>query len=154
LELPGSTLLFLRIEAFGVALSLGLLLGVLLSARLAERALLDRAAGADALVFALVFGFFGARLLFVLENAGSTSFREALSLGHGGFSAYGAFFFAAVAAWYSLRRQGQPTSAWLDVAAPGALLAAAVARLGSHLGAGDVGRPLKEGSPAWLSRLG
>jgi phosphatidylglycerol:prolipoprotein diacylglycerol transferase len=143
----------LRVEVFGIALGVGLLLGVLMSARLAELAGLDRDLAANVLVITLFGALLGARLVFVLENLGSLSFREALALHRGGLSAYGALLFGSLAALLWLRRQDEPPWPWFDVAAPGALLTASVARLGSHLGASDMGRPLAESAPVWLARL-
>jgi phosphatidylglycerol:prolipoprotein diacylglycerol transferase len=142
----------LRVEPFGLFVAIGVGLGVLLAARLAERNGLPPREGLTALVAALAASLIGARVVYLL-GASRVSLREALAVGHGGLSGYGALFGAAAAAVIVLRRS-RWLAAWLDVGALGALAAIAIGRLGSELAGSDFGRALGEGAPRWLARLG
>jgi len=142
----------LRIEPFGLFLSLGLALAVAFAWRSAQRLGLDVTLGARALVAALAGALVGARLLYLAGSAEPTSLRSALALGQGGLSGYGALFGAALAGALSLRRSTF-RAAWFDIGAGAALLSVAVARLGCYLTGCDFGRAFAGAVPPWLWRV-
>jgi phosphatidylglycerol:prolipoprotein diacylglycerol transferase len=147
--LPWST-----IEPFGLFLAFGLGLGVALSARLAARAGLDGHEGAAALGLGLSFALPMSRLFYLLGSWDPGSWASWFAFGRGGLSGYGALLGTALGAMIALRRAEGRRLAWFDVAAPGALLAALLARLGCYLQGCDFGRPLSANAPRWLARLG
>jgi phosphatidylglycerol---prolipoprotein diacylglyceryl transferase len=142
----------LRIEPFGVFLSLGLALGVALAWRFAVRQGLELVEGARALFAALGGALIGARAFHLLGSADATSLRGAFALGQGGLSGYGALFGAALASAVALRRS-QWRAAWFDIGALAVLLTVAVARLGCYLTGCDFGRAFAHNVPRWLARL-
>lgn len=142
------------IEPFGLFLALGLGLGAALSARLASRAGLDSQEGSAALGLGLIFALPMSRLFYLLGSWEPGSWAWWVAFGRGGLSGYGALFGAALGAALALRRAAGRRLAWFDVAAPGALLAALLARLGCYLQGCDFGRPLGASAPDWLARLG
>lgn len=160
---PLNFLVPFQVEPFGLFLALGLMLGVGLSARLGARLGLDRRLGADGLFGALLGALLGARVLYLLGARAPVSLSLWLSLGEGGLSGYGALLGATLGGLlafrvHALRKPEHDlalgTRAWFDVAALGALVTVAVARLGCYLSGCDFGRPLTAQAPAWLARLG
>jgi phosphatidylglycerol:prolipoprotein diacylglycerol transferase len=151
------------VEPFGLFLALGLGLGVGLCGALGRKAGFERRLGAEALFGALLGALLGARLLYLLGARPAASPALWFALGEGGLSGYGALFGACLGGALALRWQRARTPAlarmgdaraWFDVAALGALLTIAVARLGCYLQGCDFGRPLSSHAPRWLLRLG
>jgi phosphatidylglycerol:prolipoprotein diacylglycerol transferase len=145
--------LSLHVEPFGLFLALGLALGVGLSAELGRTAGLERRLGAEGLFGALLGALLGARVLYLLGARVPAKPALWFALGEGGLSGYGALFGACLGGALALRRHRE-MRAWFDVAALGALLIVAVARLGCYLQGCDFGRPLSARAPGWLARLG
>lgn len=142
----------LRIEPFGVFLSVGLALGVVVARRLAQREGLALADGLAALGVALVTSLFGARVGYWGMSAESGSLRAVFALGSGGLSGYGALFGAVLGAWFALRASPK-RAAWLDLGSCGALLAVALGRLGCYWAGSDFGRAFSGHVPKWLERV-
>jgi phosphatidylglycerol:prolipoprotein diacylglycerol transferase len=152
-----------QVEPFGLFLALGLALGVGLCARLGARLGLDRRLGADGLFGGLLGALLGARILYLLGASAPASLSLWLALSEGGLSGYGALLGATLGGLLAFRVHGLKNPeldltlgmrAWFDLAALGALITVAVARLGCHLSGCDFGRPLATQAPAWLARLG
>lgn len=146
----------IHVEPFGLFLALGLALGVGLSAELGRKAGLDRRLGAEGLFGALLGALVGARLLYLLGARVPAKPAVWFALGEGGLSGYGALFGACLGGALALRRHraSREVRSWFDVAALGALLTVAVARIGCYLQGCDFGRPLSARAPGWLARLG
>jgi phosphatidylglycerol---prolipoprotein diacylglyceryl transferase len=142
------------IEPFGLFLALGLGLGCALSARLAARAGLGRREGAAALGLGLILALPFSRLFYLLGSWESGPWAAWLAFGRGGLSGYGALLGAALGAGIALRQAEGRRLAWFDVAAPGVIATALVARLGCYVAGCDFGRPLAANAPRWLARLG
>jgi phosphatidylglycerol:prolipoprotein diacylglycerol transferase len=135
------------IEAFGLALALGVALGSVVASRLARANGLDSSMGADALVGLGAGAFAGARLLYVLGSPERESAREILAFGAGGLSGYGAWIGGVAVAAALLHRRKQPLLPWGDVGAPGALLATSVTRLGCYVAGCDFGEAFAAPAP-------
>lgn len=142
----------LRVEPFGSLLAIGLVLGILLAMRLARQSGLAANDGVRALVAALAASLVGARLVYLL-GVERVPLRDALAVGQGGLSGYGALFGGTLAALIVLWRLPQ-RAAWLDVGALGALVAIVFGRLGCQIAGSDFGRALGASAPRWLVRLG
>jgi phosphatidylglycerol:prolipoprotein diacylglycerol transferase len=136
------------IEAFGLALALGLALGWTVASRLGRANGLDSSIGADALVGLGAGAFVGARLLYVLGSPERESAREILAFGAGGLSGYGAWIGGVAVAAALLHRRKQPLLPWGDVGAPGALLATSVTRLGCYVAGCDFGEAFAAPAPS------
>jgi phosphatidylglycerol---prolipoprotein diacylglyceryl transferase len=142
----GDTLL--AVPSYGVAVTLGVAIAIVLAARQAPRADLDRGQILDLSFWLLIAGLGGSRLLFVLLNAGEFAglcagsgeprgFGQVLSacaaplrLWDGGLVFYGGGLAAALVAWRFGRRRGWRFAVVGDVYAPGLALGHAVGRLG------------------------
>ncbi len=145
----------IHVEAFGLFLALGLAVGLALTTRLADRSGGSREDGAQLLFAAGVGALLGARALYVLGSPERESLLQSVALFRGGLSGYGALLGAAAgAAWRARGGLQGSVRGWFDWSAPGAVLAAAIARLGCHLTGCDFGRPLSDAAPRWLERLG
>ena len=143
------------VYSFGALLSCAVLVGAVVTARLARIEGLPARPVLNACLGAAVSGFFGARLLYVLTNAGDfRTFGEVIAFQNGGLTFYGGAVTGALGALWILRRHRVPFLAWADAAAPGLALSIAVGRLGCYLAGCDYGTPLSARAPAWIKRLG
>ncbi len=140
----------LVIHTYAFCIVLGFVVGVWLAWRESLRLGLGRGTLIDAAFWALIAGFLGARLLFVIVGLGDyidacvapekVGLSEAdcflvLKFWQGGVVFYGAFIGGAVAVWLFGRRRKVSVPLLLDAAAPSLALAHAFGRLGC-LGAG------------------
>lgn len=90
---------------------------------------------------AVLVGFAGARLLYILENTSEFA-RDPLGVtfSSGGFTFYGGLILAAGAVVWYLRRKGISIPAFADAIAPSLILSYGIGRLGCHIaGDGDWG---------------
>jgi phosphatidylglycerol:prolipoprotein diacylglycerol transferase len=94
-------------------------------------------------LIAIVGGVVGSRLLFIVEEWNRFVVDPiGVALSSGGLSFYGGLLLGALAIYPYLRSNGISFLTFADAAAPGALLARGVGRLGCHLsGDGDYGLP-------------
>lgn len=127
---------------FGLALAAGFLLAALVTLREGRRRGIPPERTGDFLVFAMVAGLLGARLVFVLLNRQyyRTFPWEVLLLQDGGLVFYGGLPAVVGLAWLWERRSGlfYPL---LDALAPGAALGTAVALVGSDIFGRSTGLP-------------
>ena len=126
----------LPITAYALCLTLGTLLGVLVTAALGRRRF-----GVDAslsLCLAIIpSAVIGARLLYILTNLpyiqidlGYSLSRFLWQLWEGGYTLYGAVLGGMAGVWLYARFTRKPFAMLLDLVAPGAALALAFGRLG------------------------
>jgi len=148
---PRIVLLPSTVQPFGVLLAAGVGLGLLVCDRLARAAGLDRNLGGMAFVTGAVAALAGARGVYVAGSPERETLLEVLALGRGGLSGYGALGAGSAAFAWAVSRGRDSVWSWLDVAAPGMLLCAALARLGCLLTGCDFGVPAREGV---LARFG
>ena len=104
-------------------------------------------------MLAVVTGFIGARVLFILERPAVFA-RDPLGMifASGGFTFYGGLIVAALAVVWYVRRQGLRVAPFADAVAPGLMLGYGLGRIGCYLaGDGDWGIPADMGlKPDWL----
>jgi|RhiMethySRZTD1v2_1073278.scaffolds.fasta_scaffold127705_3 phosphatidylglycerol---prolipoprotein diacylglyceryl transferase len=149
------TLSELPIYSYGAMLCLSLVVGWFLTLGLAERDGLPRDTMANCYFVTAVGALIGARLLYVLTNSGEFhSAADLLNIRRGGMVAYGGFLGGFGASWAFLRAKGFRLLPWADVAVPSLASGLLITRIGCYLFGCDFGKPLSEGAPAWLKRLG
>ncbi len=145
----------LPIHGYGALLACAFILGWVVSVRLASRSGIPRASAANAYFATTIGALVGARVLYVLTNLGQFhSIGAALDVASGGLVAYGGFLGGLAGAWCYGRISGAGLLGWADNAAPAVLLGLFVTRIGCYLSGCDFGRPLGDGAPAWLQRIG
>jgi phosphatidylglycerol---prolipoprotein diacylglyceryl transferase len=139
----------LAVPSYGVAVTLGVAVAIVLAARQAPRLDLDRGQILDLSFWLLLAGLGGSRLLFVLLNAGDLArlcidggggargparvladCAAPLRLWDGGLVFYGGGLAAAAVAWRFARRRGWRFAVVGDAYAPGLALGHAIGRLG------------------------
>lgn len=136
----------LPITAFALCLTLGTLLGVLVTACLGKKRIgLD--ASLSLCLTAIPCAVVGARLFYVLTNLQYIQIDLGYTLGgflqqpwEGGYTLYGAMLGGVAGAWLYAHFTHRPFSLLLDLAAPGAALALALARLGEYFTSQGLGK--------------
>lgn len=147
----------LPVYAYGLMLSISILVGWQLTVRLAVKydGLAEDAVSTACLLSA-VAGLIGGRLLYVAVNPmlleeGGTRWYQLTS---GGSMAFGGFFGGLAAAALYTRIKGISLAALADDSAPGLALGTALTRVGCYLYGCDFGTVLPDGAPGWLKALG
>ncbi|MBX3185187.1 MAG: prolipoprotein diacylglyceryl transferase [Polyangiaceae bacterium] len=154
-----------QITSSGASLVVAAFVAYTLTLGLASRAGVSRALASSACFVAAVGGVLMARVSYVAVNldtaldgssAAARHWLAWITVRDGGLLGYAGLLggWGLGALW--LRFQVAPVAAWrwLDSTAPGALLGAAVVRIGCYVFGCDYGRPLPPGASAWQQRLG
>ena len=124
------TVFGLTVHGYGLMIGLGVLAALWMGcARAKARGLCDDTA-TTLVLLAVIIGFVGAKIFFVL-----THFTDFLrdpwgSLGSEGFVVYGGIIFGAMACYVWLRRRKQSFLLWADILMPGVALAQGLGRVG------------------------
>jgi phosphatidylglycerol:prolipoprotein diacylglycerol transferase len=143
--------------AYGLLLSLSILLGWQLTVRLAQR---HGAASEDvastACLIAAVAGLVGGRALYVLVNGDILEENDArwFELTSGGSMGFGGLLAGFIALAAYLRVKKVPLLPFADAAAPALALGTGLTRIGCYLYGCDFGTRLSEAAPSWLKALG
>jgi phosphatidylglycerol:prolipoprotein diacylglycerol transferase len=143
--------------AYGLLLSLSILLGWQLTVRLALRhGAASEDVASSACLVAAVSGLLGGRALYVLVNGDILEENNArwFELTSGGSMAFGGFLAGFVALAVYLRIKRVALLPFADVAAPALALGTGLTRIGCYLYGCDFGTRLSEGAPSWLKSLG
>jgi phosphatidylglycerol:prolipoprotein diacylglycerol transferase len=132
----------LKIGSFGVLVALGYLAGLFCTLRLAKGRGVDPGLVNDLLLWVVVGGVLGARLLYVLVHP--SEFRasplDVLAIWKGGLVFYGGFAGAFLLGALFLRRRKASFLDVADVCMPGAFLGLSIGRWGCFLVGDDHGR--------------
>ncbi len=132
------------VSSFGVFLLVAFIAGILLLRARTGRRGWDPGEVLDLSLYAIIGGVIGARIGYVLVNAGDfrtdparvlTIWRDA------GLTFYGALLGGALVAWLYGRRRGWGLAQLADAAAPGLALGYAIAMVGTLLYGLNFGRP-------------
>ena len=128
---------------YGLAVAAGLLVGVWLLLREAQRRGLPTEPVLDLVLWIAVGGLIGARLLYVLDRwsffvANPT---QMLAVHTGGLSIMGAILGGGLTAGLLAHRKGLPVRRLFDAAAPGIVLGQAIGRFGCLVTGDTVGSP-------------
>jgi phosphatidylglycerol:prolipoprotein diacylglycerol transferase len=121
------------LPAYGAALGVAFLLGILLLRRRAPEYGIDRETAVDMGIWLILSGLFGAKvLLLVVEGPGYYfgSLRGLLELFRAGGVFYGGLLGALVAAVFFVKVKKVPFLAFADAAAPAVALGQAIGRIG------------------------
>lgn len=147
--------------AYGLMLTVSVLLGRFLAVRLAARAGIDPRLADRCALWTFVGAIVGARLLFVVTNLDQFGHvLDILAWWKGGVVAYGGFLGGLAGAILFCRIHGISLLAWADCVAPTLCLGLAITRVGCFLGGCDFGRDwngpwavrFPEGSPAFVQQ--
>jgi phosphatidylglycerol:prolipoprotein diacylglycerol transferase len=134
----------LPMYSFGILLGLGIVLGWIVAARLADAARIDRGVSRGALALVLVLVFVGARAAFIATHPSlfeGRGFADFFALREGGFSPWGGLVLSllGLAVYARLRR----SSFWslADALAAALPIGIAFTQAGNFLFGSDYGRP-------------
>jgi prolipoprotein diacylglyceryl transferase len=124
----------LEIHVYGLMYAVGVFAAVALTSRLWERRGGDRALVLDVALWGFPAGLIGGRLYFL-----ATSWSDVpphwwgpLAVWQGGLSIWGGIALGTAVGLWRLRRAGADVAAFMDVAAPGLLVAQAIGRIGNY----------------------
>jgi prolipoprotein diacylglyceryl transferase len=133
----------LEIHVYGLMYAVGVFAAVALTSRLWERRGGDRALVLDVALWGFPAGLIGGRLYFL-----ATSWSEVpphwwgpFAVLQGGLSIWGGIALGTAVGLWRLRRAGADVAAFMDVAAPGLLVAQAIGRIGNYFNQELFGRP-------------
>ncbi|MBL8720622.1 MAG: prolipoprotein diacylglyceryl transferase [Myxococcales bacterium] len=143
------------IYAYGVMLGLSLVVGWYISLTIAKDDGLPRETMANNYVFTAIMAILGARVLFIVTNLDSfESWKDWFAIRSGGLVAYGGFLGGFLGSWYYCASKKVRLMAWADAAVPSLASGLLFTRLGCYMYGCDFGKPLKEGAPKLLEKLG
>ncbi len=136
----------LTVHGYGLMIGVGIVAALCLSWRRAKNRGLSQATVTSLFLWVLLFGFLGAKLLFLLTELPRVLQNPLPYLGSDGFVVYGGILagLAVLRVWS--RRTGQPLGKWMDVVLPGVSLAQGFGRIGCFLAGCCYGRP----TDSWL----
>jgi prolipoprotein diacylglyceryl transferase len=133
----------LAVHAYGLMYAIGVVAAVALTARLWERRGGRRELVHEVALWGFPAGLIGGRLYFL-----ATSWTEVpahwwgpLAVWKGGLSIWGGIALGTLVGVWRLRRAGADVAAFMDVAAPGLLVAQAIGRVGNYFNQELFGRP-------------
>jgi phosphatidylglycerol:prolipoprotein diacylglycerol transferase len=143
------------IYSYGVMLGLSLVVGWYLTLWLAEKDGLPKETMANCYVVTALAAIVGSRVLYVLTNLDEfESFGDFFAFRRGGLVAYGGFLGGYLGSWGYLKLKKIPLMPWADVAVPSLASGLAITRIGCYLFGCDFGKPLSEGAPEFLKKIG
>lgn len=144
----------LAIRWYGFLIALGVLIGSWWATRLAQRRGLDPEKLLDMVVWLVVGGIIGARLVYVVTSP-SAYFGpggdplSAIAIWQGGGSFHGGLLGVVVATWIYARIHGLNMWAYLDVMSPAAALGIMGGRIGNFMNGTDTGGRLTGWPIGW-----
>lgn len=143
------------IYSYGVMLGLSLVVGWYLTLGLAERDGLPKETMANNYVVTAIAAVVGSRVLYIVTNLNEfDTFASMFAMRRGGLVAYGGFLGGLAGSFFFLRRHRIPLLPWADVAVPSLASGLMITRIGCYLFGCDFGKPLSEGAPGFLKKLG
>jgi prolipoprotein diacylglyceryl transferase len=131
------------VHVYGLMYAIGVFAAVMLTARLWERRGGHRELVHDVALWAFPAGLIGGRLYFLATSWGEVPehWWGPLAIWEGGLSIWGGIALGTVVGIWRLRRAGADVAAFMDVAAPGLLVAQAIGRIGNYFNQELFGRP-------------
>lgn len=134
------TVFGLTIHGYGLMIGLGIVASLLLSWRRARARGLSEEDVTSVTVWALLGGFLGAKLLFILTEL-PTFLRNPRAFLTGGYVVYGGILAAVPVLIFWSRKKKSSTLAWMDLLLPGVALAQSLGRIGCFLAGCCYGKP-------------
>lgn len=123
----------LPIRSYGLMMIVGFLLGLWRATRIAHRRGMDPERVYDLALVVLMAGLVGARLVFILLNPDTESFREFHRVWNGGLSFHGGVAFAVASAFLYARAKRLSFLEHVDLLAPSTAIGYAFTRIGCFL---------------------
>ncbi len=144
-RLPMRSTLFeifgLPIRSYGVMMVVGFVAGLWRASRVCGKRGLAPERLYDLAVIVLLSGVLGARLVYILLNPGTESFREFLAVWQGGLSFHGGVVFGLLGGYLYTRRAGLDFLKCADLIAPSAAIGYGFTRIGCFLNGCCYGAP-------------
>ena len=131
----------LTIHGYGLMIALGLILALALSDVRAKRKGLSTDAVESMVLIAIITGFLGAKLLYIIVHFGDFLASPMSVIGSEGFVAYGGIIFGTFCVWAYNRRKGLPFLRYFDLLMPAVALGQGFGRLGCFLAGCCYGSP-------------
>ena len=137
------TIGFITLSWHGLFSALGVLLGVLFTARLLKDSSITEDQYYSVALWAIIGGMVGARLLFVIENIYLflPSPLSVFAVNEGGISVFGATLGGTLAAYLGAKRYGIDVPTLADAAGPGFSFGEGVGRIGDIINGEHHGAP-------------
>jgi phosphatidylglycerol:prolipoprotein diacylglycerol transferase len=129
------------IRSYGLMMVIGFALGLWRMVRVGRKRDLPPERLYDLALTVLLSGIVGARIVYVMLNRDSESWRELVAVWNGGLSFHGGVAFAMAAGYVYIRRAKLPFWQCADIAAPSLAIGYAVARVGCFLNGCCYGAP-------------
>lgn len=128
------------VYGYGLMVGLGIVASLLMNWRRARKAGLSEDGVTSVTILALIFGFLGAKLLFILTELPAFLSDPLPYLGSEGFVVYGGLLTGLAVIYLWCRRHGQSFFRWMDLLLPGIALAQGIGRIGCFLAGCCYGR--------------
>ena len=135
------TVFGLTVHGYGLMIGLGVVASLLLSWRRARKLGKSEDMVSTMTILAVVIGFMGGKLFFLLTHWSFFLANPRNALGSGGFVVYGGIIFGFAVCWLYARMKGERLIPWADLLLPGVALAQGFGRIGCFLAGCCYGRP-------------
>jgi len=129
------------IRSYGFMMVIGFTLGLLRATRVAPKRGINPERVYDLALIVLLSGIIGARVVYILLNLQTESFRDFFAVWNGGLSFHGGVVFAVLAAYVYTRRMQLPYWKCADLLAPSVAIGYAFTRIGCFLNGCCYGAP-------------
>ncbi|MCL5104024.1 MAG: prolipoprotein diacylglyceryl transferase [Armatimonadetes bacterium] len=129
------------IRAYGLMMVVGFALGLWRASRVSKSRGIEPECVYDLGIITLLSGVLGARLVFILINPTTESFRDFFSVWNGGLSFHGGVFFAVLAALIYTKIVGLSFLKCADLLSPSLAISYAFTRIGCFLNGCCYGSP-------------
>lgn len=135
------TVFGLTVHGYGLMIGLGVVASLLLSWSRARRLGKSEDMVSTMTILAVIIGFMGGKLFFLLTHWSFFLSDPRGALGSGGFVVYGGIIFGFAVCWLYARMKGERLIPWSDLLLPGVALAQGFGRIGCFLAGCCYGAP-------------
>ena len=123
----------LPVRSYGFFLAIGFLLGLWRMKKIAPKYEFSYNAITDLAIYSLIAGVLGSRLLYVLSNLSSYSFKDVFAFWNGGLSFHGGIIAGIITAYIFARKNKYNFFNVLDILVPSVCIGYAFTRIGCFL---------------------
>jgi len=131
----------ITIYGYGLSIGLGVVAALLLAWRRAAKRGLDTDIPSELTILALIVGFAGAKILYVLTSMDEFLADPLGTLGFEGFVVYGGIITGLLGAWIYCRKKKLVFAQWIDIMMPPVAAAQGFGRIGCFLAGCCYGLP-------------
>jgi phosphatidylglycerol:prolipoprotein diacylglycerol transferase len=136
---------FIKIYSHGLMMAIGVIVGGMILYNLAKHSGLNARLTVDLIIYSVLAGLLGARLMYVVFNAGQFSnWKEFLFIWNGGLVSFGGIITGFLTAWYFLKKQNESWLKWFDLGFLSLLIGWAIGRVGCFLSGDILGKILEK----------